>query len=404
MTEMWGGVRVGGPLAPFAVGVGNALLGDGYSRLQARELVRLAAELSDWLEATGRDMGELNVSAVAEFFASRDRSRERFRTAHSLAPIMDRLRALGALPAAPKVTVGRTDAEVELLDSHWRWCVAQRGISVLTADQYRRRVSAFLELWRPKVPGDIGDLDGTAVLATVTIAAGVMPAPSLRCMVTALRSFLRFLHATGRTRCSLLTAVPPLRSWPRTALPNVLSDDAVRQLVIACDPTEPAGSRDRAVILLLLRLGLRSIEISRLTLDDVGWREGGIRVRGKGGRVDLLPLPVEVGEAIVAYLRGGRPPSRCRALFLTVAAPIRPLSHDAVGSLVYRACERAGVPRVGPHALRRTLATATLRAGAPMAEVAQLLRHADQATTSIYAAADAAAVAALAQPWPEVRS
>jgi integrase len=158
-----------------------------------------------------------------------------------------------------------------------------------------------------------------------------------------------------------------------------------------------------AIVLVLLRLGLRASEVARLGLDDIDWRCGEMTIRGKGGRNDQLPLPVEVGEAIAVYLRGGRPPSSSRYVFLTVTAPIRPLSSDGVGSLVYRACERAGVARVGPHTLRRTLATETLRAGAPMSEVAQLLRHVDQATSSIYAAADAQAVAALAQPWPGVQ-
>jgi integrase len=157
-------------------------------------------------------------------------------------------------------------------------------------------------------------------------------------------------------------------------------------------------------VLVLLRLGLRASEVARLALDDIDWRGGEMAIKGKGGRLDRLPLPVEVGEAVAAYLREGRPSSPGRSLFLTGTAPTtRALSSDAVGSLVYRACARAGVARVGPHALRRTLATETLRAGAPMAEVAQLLRHVDQATSSIYAAADVAAVAALAQPWPDVR-
>ena len=158
-----------------------------------------------------------------------------------------------------------------------------------------------------------------------------------------------------------------------------------------------------AVLLVLLRLGLRANEVARLTLDDIDWRSGEMTIKGKGGHHDRLPLPVEVGEAIVAYLRDGRRSITCRALFLTVTAPITSLSSDGVADLVKRACVRAGVASVGPHALRRTLATETLHAGAPMAEVAQLLRHVDQATSSIYAAADVAAVAALAQPWPEVR-
>ena len=123
-------------------------------------------------------------------------------------------------------------------------------------------------------------------------------------------------------------------------------------------------------------------------MDDIDWRAGEMRIKAKGGRNDRLPLPFEVGEAIAAYLRGGRPPSSSRSVFLTATAPIRPLSCDGIWSLVCRACGRAGVGPVGPHTLRRTLATETLRAGAPMSEVAQLLRHVDQATSSIYAAAD----------------
>ncbi|MFN2538816.1 MAG: tyrosine-type recombinase/integrase [Mycobacteriales bacterium] len=170
-----------------------------------------------------------------------------------------------------------------------------------------------------------------------------------------------------------------------------------------CDIATARGRRDAAILLVLLRLGLRASEVARLELDDIDWRRGEVTIRGKGGRSDQMPLPVEVGEAIVTYLRDGRPSSSSRSVFLTVTAPIRTLSPDGIGLMVYRACERTGVARAGPHALRRTLATETLRAGAPMSEVPQLLRHADQATSSIYAAADAAAVAALAQPWPEVR-
>ena len=155
------------------------------------------------------------------------------------------------------------------------------------------------------------------------------------------------------------------------------------------------------MLLILVRLGLRAAEVARLQLDDIDWHRGEVTIRGKGGRGDVLPLPVEVGEAIVAYLRDARPASSSRAVFLTALAPIRPLSSDGVALVVRRACGRAGVSTIGPHRLRHTLATETLRAGAPMAEVAQLLRHADQATSSIYAAADVSAVAALATPWPE---
>ena len=396
------GVRVDGPLAPFAASFEEALAGDGYSKQWAGQLMGLTAEVSQWLGEGGLVAGNLAGEVIDEFFARRGPSRSACRTARSLRPLVGHLRSLGVVALECQVASGRTVAEEELLGCYRRWCVGQRGLALVTADQYVQRVAAFLVLWRCDADVVVADLDGRAVLTTVRAAADVMPGPSLRCMVTALRSFLRFLHATGRTPVSLVTAVPALKTWPRTALPVTLPASDARRLVAGCDTATPRGCRDAAIVLVLLRLGLRASEVARLLLEDIDWRHGEIAVRGKGGRSDHLPLPVEVGEAIAAYLRDGRPSSSARSLFLTTTAPIRPLSSDAATSLVYRACERAGVARVGPHVLRRTLATETLRAGAPMSEVAQLLRHVDQATSSIYAAADTAAVAALAQPWPEV--
>jgi site-specific recombinase XerD len=387
-----------GPLAQFADGFAEALVAEGYSKERARLLMGLMAEVSHWLGGGGLRAGDLTGEVIDEFFAGRGPRRSVCRTARSLQPIMAHLRSIG-VAAAPTRVSGRTDAEAELLDCYRRWCITQRGLTSTTADQYVARVV----LLRPDARFAVADLDGRAILTTVRAAADLMPSPSLRCMVTALRSFLRFLHATGRAPASLVAAVPALKTWPRTTLPSVLSAGDARRLVAGCDPATARGRRDAAIVLVLLRLGLRASEVARLALDDIDWRHGEMMIKGKGGRCDQLPLPVEVGEAIAVYLHGGRPSSSSRSAFLTATAPIRPLSSDGVTTLVYRTCARAGVARVGPHALRRTLATETLRAGAPMSEVAQLLRHVDQATSSIYAAADVAAVAALAQPWPEVR-
>jgi site-specific recombinase XerD len=392
-----------GPLAPFAGELEEALVADGYSRQRARLLLGLMVEVSEWLGVKGLQVGDLSWEVIDEFFATRGPSRSRCRTTRSWQPILRHLQAIGVATRPPGPAAGRTGAESELLHGYRRWCVAQRGLASTTADEYVRRVAVFLALWRPDAQFVVADLDGVAILSTIGVAAEAMPSPSLRCMVTALRSFLRFLHATGRVAASLVSAVPALKAWPRTTLPSPLSAGDARRLVAACDSTTCRGRRDAAIVLVLLRLGLRASEVARLELDDIDWRAGDMTIRGKGGRRDRMPLPVEVGEAIVAYLREGRPASACRSVFLTVTAPIVSLSPDGVADLVHRVCARAGVARVGPHALRRTLATETLRAGAPMAEVAQLLRHVDQATSSIYAAADSVAVAALSQPWPEVR-
>jgi integrase/recombinase XerD len=395
-------VEVDGPLAPFAAGIADVLVVQGYREESARALMSLVAELSGWLDDRGLAAGDVSGEVIEAFFASGGGRRCRRRSPRSLEKVVGYLRSLGVVAPEVAVRMGRTEGETELLEAFGGWCVAQRGLTRATTDQYVGRVAAFLRLWSSD--GDVvdGALDGRAVLITVRAASEVMPAPSLRCVVTAVRSFLRFLFVTGRVAHPLVTAVPALKSWPRTALPSAIPAAQARRLVACCDTATGRGRRDAAVLLVLVRLGLRAGEVARLELDDIDWRRGEIAIRGKGGRDDVLPLPVEVGEAIAAYLRGGRPPSSSRAVFLTAVASVRPLSGDGVALLVRRACRRAGLAEVGPHRLRHTLATETLRAGAPMAEVAQLLRHADQATSSIYAAADAAAVAALARRWPEV--
>jgi integrase/recombinase XerD len=395
-------VGVDGPLAPFAAGIEEVLLAEGYFKEPARTLMRLVAELSCWLGERGLGAADLSEEVIEEFFAAGGGRRCRRRSPRSLVLIVAYLSSLGVAAPGGEARLGRTQAEGALLEAFDGWCVAQRGLTRTTTDQYVRRVAVFVGMWRPDGDVTVADLDGGTVLATVRAASEVMPAPSLRCMVTALRSFLRFLYVTGRVSTPLVAAVPALKSWPRTALPSAIPAADARRLVTGCDTATARGRRDAAVLLVLVRLGLRAAEVGRLELEDIDWRRGEITISGKGGRDDVLPLPVEVGEAIAAYLRGGRPSSSSRAVFLTAVAPIRLLSSDGVALLVGRACERVGLARVGPHRLRHTLATETLRAGAPMAEVAQLLRHADQATSSIYAAADVAAVAALASPWPEV--
>jgi len=175
-------------------------------------------------------------------------------------------------------------------------------------------------------------------------------------------------------------------------------------LLASCDRTTAQGCRDRAVMLLLARLGLRAGEVVALELDDLRWRAGEIAVRGKGGRRDRLPLPVEVGEAVASYLRRGRPATDERRVFLSCQAPMGPVSPSAVAGIMQRASRVAGVPCVSPHRLRHTVATEMLAAGASLSEIGQVLRHSDVRTTSVYAAVDHAALGLLARPWPGERS
>jgi integrase/recombinase XerD len=395
------GVQVEGPLSPFTSEIEELLLAEGYRDESAKILMRLVAELSDWLDKHRLRPCDLTDEVIDAFFADGGGRRCQRRSSRSLRVLVAHLSSSGVIAAPAEPRLGRSESEAELLDAFDQWCVTQRGLTRCTTEQYVTRAARFLAMWSPEDDVSVSELDGRAVLATIRMASEVLPTPSLRCLVTALRSFLRFLFVTDRVSTPLVTAVPALKTWPRTALPSAIPAGDARALVAACDTTTQGGRRDRAVLLILLRLGLRAAEVARLELEDLDWRRGEVAIRGKGCRGDVLPLPVEVGEAIVAHLREGRPAAPSRSVFLTVQAPIRPLSSDGVALLVRRACVRAGVRPIGPHRLRHTLATETLHAGAPMAEVAQLLRHVDQATSSIYAAADAVAVAALARQWPE---
>ena len=173
----------------------------------------------------------------------------------------------------------------------------------------------------------------------------------------------------------------------------------IDRLLESCDRSTLDGARDHAILILLARLGLRSIEIARLQLDDLDWRAGDLLVRGKARRDDRLPMADDVGTALVEYLAlRGRHDSR--SLFLTLRAPTRPIRADLVGDVVQRHCRAAGVPHVGPHRLRHTLATEMLAAGAALADISQVLRHSDLATTAIYAKVDLGRLRQVSRPWP----
>jgi site-specific recombinase XerD len=222
--------------------------------------------------------------------------------------------------------------------------------------------------------------------------------------VTGLRSLLEFLHLRGVVSGRLAEAVPSTASWRLSGLPRALEPEQLEMLLESCERSTATGRRDDAVLVTLARLGLRAGEVAALRLEDVDWHAGELVIAGKGRRAERLPLPADVGEAIVAYLQSGRPATaQDRSLFVRVRAPHRGLTGGAITQIVFAAASRCGLGPIHSHRLRHTAATQMLRAGASLEEIGQVLRHRHVLTTAIYAKVDRDALRQLARPWPETK-
>jgi site-specific recombinase XerD len=307
------------------------------------------------------------------------------------------LRETGLVPeAAPLVTpLGA------LVVRYRSWLVQERGLSPTTVLRYENTARRFLEESSDAGVFAPADLTGADVNAFLLRESARVSAGSAKGRVAELRSILRFLYLQGITGLSLGASVPAVGGWRFAALPpSGMSASDIQHLLDCTDRGTPVGIRDFAMIMLVSRLGLRSIEVARLELRDVDWRAGELVIRGKARRLDRLPLPADVGEALAAYLSSGRNPADAVRVFLSCRAPRGPIRADLVGDVVGRACRRAGLPTVGPHRLRHALAGELLRRGAGLVAISQVLRHQDLATTALYAKVDLRALLQVAQPWP----
>ena len=276
----------------------------------------------------------------------------------------------------------------ELLIEFGEWLDRQRGLAPVTVHNYCWHVEQFLASLPKPVQASVGLLDAGTVTAFMVQFCRDRNTNSAKSMARSVRSFLRFAHATGRTSVELWGAVPSSAGWHLASLPKAVPAADVEQLLkVAAIKAQfsATGRRDHAIVLLLARLGLRRGEIAALGLNDIDWRTGELAATGKGNRVGRLPLPVQPGEAIVAWLTDGRPRCATRSVFTTVNPPGRPLSAGAIGHIMGSLCRTAGVDRIGAHRLRHTLASDMLRAGASLTEVGQVLGHRSVRSTAIYA-------------------
>jgi integrase/recombinase XerD len=275
------------------------------------------------------------------------------------------------------------------------------GLRNTTRDNYCRYVREFLA---HRYGGDEVDLSrlgpGDLIRFISDRSVRCHPRTTQR-ISTALRSFLRFLQFQGLCEAKLVGAVPTVPIWAQAEIPRSLTEDQLQRLLAAFDRQEPIGRRDYAIALCLCELGLRAGEAARLTLGDLDWRGGTLRVvAGKTTRSSLLPLTRTVGRAIAAYLRRGRGATQERRVFVRPTGA--PMESRDISSAMRRAFDRAGIeiPVKGAHVLRHTAATRMIRRGVSLKEIADVLRHQDVQTTTIYAKVDLPALAQVAMAWP----
>ncbi|MCA1678894.1 MAG: tyrosine-type recombinase/integrase, partial [Actinobacteria bacterium] len=276
--------------------------------------------------------------------------------------------------------------------------LAERGLAAGTVVGYLASARRFLDGLSPD--RGLAGLTAGQVTAAVLGHSRVVSVSAAQNFVSALRSFLRFCFIEGLVESDLSQAALLVRGRRSSTLPRGISRADARALLGACDRRSALGRRDYAVIIMLLRLGLRRGEVAALRLGDIDWRAGEIVIHGKGARQDRLPLPADVGAAIASYLRRGRPQSSRREVFLRARAPYAPIASGTVASTVRRACRRAGIAEVGSHRLRHTAACEMVSAQVPLVRIGQVLRHQSLQSTAIYARVDVERLRLLAAPWP----
>lgn len=391
-----------GPLGPYVDEFAQLLGVQGYSSAGIRDRIRVVARLDRWLEHNRCAVNELSEAKIARFLRRNGR-REAVRHGDvaTLRQLLSSLRARGVVRPLEAAIVRRNRDVIEA--AFVQYLSQERALQASTQQSYVRWVRRFLDARFAPRRADWGKIKVHDVTEFVRRAAETASRPYAKVMVTALRSFFRFLHVQGHITHNLAAAVPTVASWRLSDIPRGLESTQVECLLRSCGRTTAIGRRNRALLLLLARLGLRAGEVVRLTLEDIDWGAGVLTIRGKGAREDQLPMPGDVGQALASYLRHARPSCTTRRVFVRMRAPLRGFASSvAISTMVRRALERAGIesPCKGAHLLRHSLATRMLRGKASLAEIGEILRHRSPNTTQIYTKVDLVALRALAMSWP----
>jgi integrase/recombinase XerD len=392
-----------GPAAEHVDGFADWLHSRGYKSVSIVAIFRSLAGWADWMQSAGFTVHDCPASLAACTAELQAGGRVRYRRGpnkHSLTAAALFIRFLQERGVLPPPAIPASPTDLWPLISEFRsWMCQHRGLTETTLDVYQPIIAELLTA----LGGDPRLYTAEALRGFALERARRYGLHRAKTVVVAVRAFLRFLGATQQCTPGMQYAIPGFASWQLSTVPRFLAADDVERVIASC-PADGNGPRDRAVLLLLARLGLRAGEVARLRFADIDWAQGLLTVSGKTRRQETLPLPQEVGEALLHYLRQSRPPLRTPEVFTTVVAPVRPLTRAAVTHIVRAALRRTGIkaPINGAHVLRHSAATTMLLQGASLAGIGAVLRHRSPRTTAHYAKVDFGLLSEIAQPWPEV--
>jgi integrase/recombinase XerD len=393
-----------GSVARYLESFGAQMASVGHTSLTISFYLGSAIHFGGWLEARGLDVADINEEII-KAFANHScdcpgrRHQKRVSRAYTarVQRFADFLRQHGAIRAIADSTAETPSPLGPFRD----WLLGHRGLAMVTVERHERLLTRML----PALGIDAGEYNAALVRRVILDQIrGCRPAHA-KTIVGALRVYLRFLATSGTCQPGLDHALPTVAEWKLSSLPRYLDSQQVARLIDSCSKDGRQGWRDRAIVLLLLRLGLRAGDIASMRPTDIDWQEATLLVRGKGRRDVRLPLPQDAGDAVLDYIEHARPQAAIDRVFLCAKAPFRPLrSGITVSDIVRAALRRAGIedpPTHGANLLRHSAATMMLRAGATLDEIGTVLRHKSPDTTAHYAKVDIAALQQIAQPWPK---
>jgi integrase/recombinase XerD len=394
-----------GPVGAFVDELASVLLAQGYKQKYLRTRFIVIKALNQWLSRKKIDISQLDSESISRFIRYRLKQNKCMSERGELATLKTLITIMkdrGLVPIEEEVRESNNRFE-KTLSEYKLYLIEEKGLASTTIERYLFQNRKFLDHIFDVQLVDFSTISAQNIVDYIRSYASGHGAADSALMVCSIRSFLRFLVFNGKIEATLSDCVPTVSCRNGLRIPSHLSANELSHFLKCSKGSSPVQRRNYAMFLLLARLGLRASEVVTLALDDIDWEHGELTIRAKGNKQAHLPLPKEVGNALVAYLKHGRPVCPYRNVFISPRAPYRSLKNGSVvSSIVNRAVKRAGLnpQKKGAHLLRHTLATECLRKGATLTEVGEILRHRNIDTTAIYAKVDFTRLGILAMPWP----